>query len=237
MQKAKIIDDIFLQLTQSSPSDDSEIEKDQIAFQLQYELNNLIKQEISAEKAAGRQIPPIYITIEDCNVINVEDLECTADCKDRVYIDITGEVVDLQKDAGLVRIITDEGDVVLPASVESLDVINNLRFAKASRTNPIYYRQAKRIFIEGVGEAEVDLSKVTVYYVNKQDILALEDTDEVIMTDQIKPLVIDAVLKRMKLEIYGSEADTDSDSVDVKQARYHNIIANPATLDNQQPQQ
>lgn len=237
MTKSQIIDDIFLQLTQSSPSDDSEIEKDQIAFHLQYELNNLIKQEITAELKAGRIIPPIYITQEDCLVMTVEDSNCVAQCEERIYIDITGEIVDLPDDLGIAWVLTDEGDAINPTSVSWVNTLRRLRFGKPSVTNPLYYRQGKqRLFIEGIDSPEIGLSKITVFYVNKQDILSLSDDGEVVMTDQLKPLVIDAVVKRMKLELYGSEADTDSDSIDVKQARYHNVIATPAPLDNTQPE-
>ncbi len=118
-----------------------------------------------------------------------------------------------------------------------LNIIKNLRFSKPSRTSPVYYRQAKRIFVEGVGEPEVDLSQITVYYVCKQDIMSLADTDEVIISDQLKPTVISAVVERLKLQLYGSEVDRESDGQDVKEARYHNVIANPNNIQpNQAPQ-
>lgn len=225
MTKEQLISDIILQVTQGTPSDDSEIEKDQVAFWINYQLHQLIKQEIDVEMKNVRPIPPVYIAMEDCIVIGSEDLVCQEDCVDRVYIELLSDVVDLQKDAGIVRLITDEGDQIRRTSVAELDVIKNLRFSKPSRTNLVAYRQLKKIFIEGIKQAELDFSKVTVFYVKKQDVIALADTDEVIMTDQIKPLLIDAVVQRLKLQIYGSSVDTDSDGADVKQPVYHNQIA------------
>jgi len=238
MNKLDFISDIVLQCTQSAVSDDSEISQEQIAFWGTYQLNQIVTQEINTELKNGKFIPPIYITMEDYVATQVEYLECQAKCIDRLFIELTGEVLDLPKDAGIVRVITDEGDQVLKSSLESLDYLKNLRFAKPSRTNPIYYRQLKKVFIEGVNQAEMDLGKITVYYVKKQDLGSLDDTDEIIMSDQIRPLVIDAVVQRLKLEMYGSEADAADDGIDVKNAAYHNVIANPNNrIDNQQPQQ
>lgn len=68
--KDQLISDIILQVTQSAPSDDSEIEKDQVAFWINYHLGQLIKQEIDIETKNARPIPPVYIAMEDCIVIS-----------------------------------------------------------------------------------------------------------------------------------------------------------------------
>ncbi len=236
MTKAELISDVILQVTQSAPSDDSEISQDQIAFWGTYHLNQLVTQEIFGELKNGRSIPPIYLVEEDCKVMELQEAECGNNCQDRVYIDLTDEVVDLPKDAGIVRVITEEGDQVLKVAVENIDIVKFLRFAKPSVTNLQYSRQAKRIYIQGIGPQEMDLDAITVVYVKKQDISTLNDTDSIIASDQIRPYLIDAVVQRLKLEMYGSEADQSNDGVDYKNAAYHNVIANPANR-TEQPQQ
>jgi hypothetical protein len=237
MTKREFIDDVILQVSQSNPSDDSEIEPDQIAFWGTYHLNDLVKKEIDIETSKARFIPPIYITMEDCLVSEVEASDCTAACKDRLFVTLTGEVMDLPDDGGIVRVMTDEGDTILKASIESLDYIKNLRFAKPSMTNPLYYRQALKIYIEGIKLAVSDLSKVTVYYVKKQDISTLTENERILVTDQVKPILINAVVQRLKLELYGSDVDQESDGVDYKKPAYHNVIADPSKIEsNPQPQ-
>ncbi len=237
MLKSEFISDVVLQITQGAISDDSEIPQDQIAFWGTYHLNQLVTQEIFGELKNGRSIPPIYFVEEDCNVLQLQEAECGNNCQDRVYIELSGEVVDLPKDAGIVRVITEEGDQVLKVAVENIDVIKFLRFAKPSVTNLQYNRQAKRIYIQGIDPDEILLDAITVTYVKKQDILALNDSDPIIISDQIRPILIDAVVQRLKLQMYGSEADQNNDGIDVKNAAYHNIIANPTNRIEQQPQQ
>src|SRR6187551_532473 len=102
MQKNEFISDVVLQVTQSAPSDDTEISQEQISFWGSYHLNQLVTQEIFGELKNGRSIPPIYLTEEECKVMELQEAECGGRCEDRVYIDLTEEVLDLPKDAGIV---------------------------------------------------------------------------------------------------------------------------------------
>jgi len=230
MTKKELIDDVILQVTQGAPSDDTEISSDQIAFWATYHINQIVSQEIIAELKNGKSIPPIYFVEEDCKILELQKADCGNNCQDRVYIELTGEVLDLPKDAGIVRIITEEGDQVLKASVESLNYLKFLRFAKPSVNNLLYHRQTpKTIYIDGIDPSEMNLDAITVTYVKKQDVLAMDDSDELLLTDQVRPIVVDSIVERLKLQVYGSEADQNNDGIDYKKSAYHNVIANPQT--------
>ncbi len=224
MLKNKLIDDVILKVSQSAPSDDSEISKTQIAYWATEILHQLIKSEVDTELRAGRSVPPVYITREDCEPLAIEDLECQADCDDAVYIDLDFDVIDLQNDGGLVRVVTDEQEQVKIISLGMLDTVRSLRFAKPSMENPACYRVARRIYVEGVKHPEVPFNFLTVYYIKKQDVQTLADTDEVICSSLIAPILIDRLAEMLKQQMYGSTPDQANDGANVLQATYHRLI-------------
>ncbi len=229
MLKNRLIDDVFLAATQGSPSDDSEISKEQIAYWATQVRNQLVKSEIEVELKSGRRVPPIYISREDCEPLAIEDLECQADCDDSVYIDLDFDVLDLMDDGGLVRVVTDEQEQVKIISVDILDTIRSLRFAKPSMTNPACYRVGSRIFVEGVKHPEVPFNFLSVYYVKKQDVQALSDTDEVICSDLIAPVLIQTLSEMLKNQMYGSAPDPNNDGQAYNQSIYHRVIGSNNT--------
>jgi hypothetical protein len=226
MLKSELIDDTILAITQSAPSDDTEIEKEQIAYHASSILHSLIKNECDAEIRAGRSIPPIYISFQDCEDIEEEDSDCQSDCVDRLYIELTDEVIDLRNDEGLVRVITDEGDQVKKVSIGMLSTLKKLRFSKPSMENPLCYRQGTKIYIEGIKKPEIPFNFLTVFYVKKQDIQSLADTDEVIVSDLIRPILISQLAEKLKTQMYGTQPDQQSDGTDVKALQYHRAISN-----------
>lgn len=239
MLKSSLISDVVLKAVQGEISDDSQIETDQIAYWATQLLHQLIKSEVDAEIRAGRSVPPIYISREDCEPLAIEDLDCQADCLDAVYIDLAFDVIDLQNDRGLVRVITDEQEQVKIVDIGMLDTIRSLRFAKPSMENPVCYRVASRIYVEGVKHQEVPFNFLSVYYIKKQDVEELEDDDEIICSSLIAPILIDRLAELLKQQMYGSSPDPANDGVDYKQPSYHRIIGNnsvQAPSPDQEPQ-
>lgn len=224
MTKEQFISDVILQVLQSAPSDDTEIEKDQIAFWGSYHLEALQRQEIDTELKNARMIPPVYLKHESCKPILMEPADCGTGCQDRFYFTVVSPVLDLANDRGIAQIVTDQGDIVYKAAVESLNMFKRMRFAKPSSSNLLYTRQGQTFYVEGIKGSEMEFSEITIDYVPKQDIMSLTDTDEIKVSSLLIPTLIDLVVQRLKLQMYGSTPDVANDGVDVKNIQYHTAI-------------
>lgn len=236
MLKNKLHDDVVLKAVQGEISDDSQIETDQIDYWANQVLPQLIKSECDAELRAGRSIPPIYITREDCEPLAIEDLDCSSDCEDGIYFDLENDIIDLKDDSGIVRMITDEGDEVKTVSLGMINTLRGMRFSRPSMYNPVAYRVgARRIYVEGFSHSEVPFDFITTYYVKRQDIEALADTDEVIVSSAIAPILIDTLAEMLKQQMYGSTPDTINDGVSVNQTAYHRVIGSQNSSNVQPP--
>lgn len=226
--KQQLISDIELQLLQSAPSDDSELSKSQIAFWLSYELNGLVATECNEKLKRFEQIPSVYIKVANCQVPVTEDLPCGDDCADRIFVTLQAEVLTLNNDGGIVVIETDQRQQVHKASVQTLTLFNKMRFSKPSDENLIFYRVGNKIYIEGIKKPDIPFEELHVWYVPKQDVLSMANTDEVLASDLVLPELMNRVVQRGKLELYGTDADQENDGVDYKQPSYHLNIANPS---------
>lgn len=226
--KHKLISDIENQLLGGQPSDDSELSHKQIAYWIQMTLHDLIKQEVTAAQKKGDSIPPIYITRD----VGLEmDEEAVADIdadKQRFWVDLTQDVLDLPNDRGIVRVEDYDGNLISKTNLEFLDVIRNLRFSKPSPENVLYYRVAKKVFLEGLNTDDIDFNPFIVYYIPKQDVEALADDGEILVSDQLLPVLTDMVVQRGKLMLLGGvPADQENDGTTKIQPVYHQQVRNP----------
>lgn len=231
--KARIISDIELALLQSNPSDDSELEKDQIAQWVQYHLHDLIRQEVTAEMKKGNGVPPIYLIREEGLEMSEEDVEGIADSKQRFWVDLTEDVLDLPDDAGIVRVEDYDGNLIMKTNIEQLSMVRDLRFSKPTINNVLYYRIGKKVFVDGFNTGDSEFNPIIVYFVPKQDVTAMEDSDEIIISDQLIPILVDLCVQRGKLELYGTQVDIANDGTDTKQVQYHTAISNPSRKINE----
>lgn len=238
--KEKLIGDIILQLTQGSPSDDLQLEESQVAYWIEYTLHDLIRKEIVEELSKGNMIPPIYVRRDVALTLTEENITNVDSEHQRMYVDLPEKVLDLPRDAGIVRVLDYDRNLIHKTSVEELEYLRNLRFAKPSLNNVVYYREgaaSNRIFIEGFNTADIDFNPIMVSYVPRQDILALADSGEVLISDRLVPILIDLCVQRGKLELYGTQVDQENDGVDNKQVQYHTAIQNPASVRARQAEQ
>lgn len=231
--KQKIIDDAELQLLGSDPSDDSALEKDLLAQWATYYLNNLVTQELNQRMSRGEMIPGVYIKRAECQATVIEGVACGGDCQDRISVTLPEQVLTLKNDAGIMLVQTDEGDEVKKASVETLVAMKNMRFTKPSNSNMLFYHQGNKLYIEGITTTDVPFESVHIWYVPSQDLLSLDDSDEVLISDDIYPSLIASIVATGKQTLYGTQVDVASDGVDTKQAVYHQQIANPTNQTEQ----
>ena len=229
--KWQLISDVTLQLTQSAPTDDLALEEDQIADWASDFLNDLVKRECVAELNKGNSIPPVYITRETGLELTEEELDDIDDEDQRMYLELEGEVLDLPKDNGIVKVLDYDLNSISKTSTENLEILNDLRFAKATSENPLYYREGTKVFIKGFNTADLDFNEFMVHYVQKQNIREMEDEDVIKATDQLVNVLVDLLVSKGKQELYGGQPDTMSDSVDRKRPVYHTAIQNPARQD------
>lgn len=234
--KEKLVSDIVLQLTQGNPSDDLALEEEQVAYWIDYHLNDLIRREIVDALKKGDKIPPIYIRRDIALKLTEETVADVSNAKQRFYLTLQEEVIDLPRDGGIVRVLDYDRNLVRMTSVEDLEDLRHLRFAKPSPENPIAYREGKKIFIEGINTADVSFNPFMCSYIPKQNILSLTDNAEILITDQLIPILVDLCVQRGKLVLYGSQSDDANDGVDKKQTQYHTAISNP-TKEQPQPEQ
>ena len=227
LTKTKFISDVILQLNQGQVSDDLELEDSQVAQWGTYHLNNLVKQEIEREKSLGNMIPPIYIVRETGRPLSEETVADIDDLNQRMWITLTQEVLDLPKDAGIVAVWDYDLNLIHKASIDRLYMLNTMRFAKPTPENKLYYRSGNKIFIEGWRTDDMEFNEVIVDYVPKQDILSLGDSDEILITDQLVPMLVALTVQTGKMQMYGSSPDQNNDGQDVKSTSYHTAIANP----------
>lgn len=226
--KEKLVSDIILQLTQGSPSDDLALEEEQVVYWIDYYLNDLIRREIIDYQRKGQMIPPIYIRRDVALELQEENVADVDDVHQRIYTELPEEVLDLPRDSGVVRVLDYDRNLIHKTSIDELEYLRNLRFSKPSPENVVYYREGKKIFVEGFNSADIEFNPVMASYVPKQDVLSLDDDDEVLISDQLVPILIDLCVQRGKLELYGTQADQNNDGTDNKQIQYHTAIQNPA---------
>lgn len=227
MIKQKIIDDVELQLLQLDPSDDTALEKEMIAQWASYHLNALVVQEINQKTSKGEFVPPVYVRRAECQATDIEGVDCGDGCQDRISVTIPENVLVLKNDMGIVYLQTDEGDEIKRASIETLAAIKNMRFAKPSNSNMLFYRQGEKIYIEGITTTDVPFEKVNIWYVPQQDLLSLDNNEEVLVSDEIYPSLIALTVQTGKMALYGTQVDTLNDGIDNKVPVYHQQIANP----------
>lgn len=212
--KNALISDIILRITKSKPSDDLEIEPSQVAFWISKIGNEYIQKYLDKKLENGKSIDPFFYTKESYNFMDKEDDPLIDDDKDRVYITLDSPVLDLYCDNGVVRVFTTSGEKVNKTSLDSVDIVEDLEFAKSSTDNPLYYRDGQdKLVIMGIPyEMRFNLELI-VWYVAKLDLECMEDTDEVKIPDEILPIILDEVEVLARREFSGAQ-DVENNGLD-----------------------
>lgn len=217
--KRQLIYDTLMQISQAAPSDDIEISEKQVAFWLSYELNRLVTVELNEKTKRGEPFPAVYVKRSDLEVGEVGD-------DGRIYVELDEEPLALNKQAGILTVITDQEDEIKRSDLQSIQSLKHLRFAKPSFENPLYYHQyPNHLYIVGFGEVDLPFNEVAIFYVPRQDLLTMDDDEEVLVSPIILPDVISATVDRGMAELYGGQQDTANDGSDSKTNVYHRTIA------------
>lgn len=228
----QLLSDVILQIYEGDPSDDKTLDERQVLFWLSYHLNQLVTQECNRKLKKDETLPPIYTKPAAYQSIQIETNPAGTP-QNRLYVTLEDQVLSLWKDAGIVRVTTSDGNIVTRVNLADLNMLLYMPFAMPTAENPVFYRQAEKIYLVGFKDVDAPFEELNVDYIPKQDLTTAALTDEVLISDEILPLVIDLTVQRAKQEIYGTSQDNTNDGVDPKQLIYHTAIQNPSNTEPQ----
>jgi hypothetical protein len=223
----QIVSDVELQLYQGQISDDAATERAQIKFWLSYHLNQLVATECNEKVKRGESLPAIYQTMAALEIPDIEERDDVAEIDERVFIEMDEEILDLNKDAGVIAVLTEENDEIKKATLTTILQFKHLKFGGPSLDNLLYYREGQKIYIYGFKPSDVPFSTIQVWYVPKQDLTTMADSDEVKVSDLVLPQLIASAVETGKLQLFGSQADLENDGADKAQPVYHQQIRRP----------
>lgn len=212
MTKGEIISDIILRVTRGKPSDDLELEPDQVSHWVDLVLGNVVKQSIENSLKNGGTVNPVYIRKEECLSPKLKNSNCL-DCQNNIFVELCDQPIGLLNDRGILRVTTQEGRQIDRCSVEELDVINNLTFSKPSLTNLIFHREKDKLFIHGVDHRSYQMIQLNVWYIPEVELLdGLDDDDDVGVDTDILGIVAEEVEKIARRQVYQSIDDEENDA-------------------------
>jgi hypothetical protein len=203
--KQELVSDIELRVTRGKPSDELELEQEQIIHWLEVAANSVVADYLNKKIRSKKAIPPEYIQ----KVLAIQLVKETApsNVSDgiRHYLDFSSyDVMPLEKDGGIARVSTLSGKWINSTEDQDFQMLENLYFSKPSRENLVWYREGDDIFIVGYGDNIVGAVKLNVYYVPVIEISSLADTAEVKLTDDVVAIILD-VVEDMALRQLGAD--------------------------------
>lgn len=211
MLMSKFIDDILLRVKEIS--DDAYLPKEQVAHWLSLYRDALVKEYLDELISKGKALDTFYIEREACLELQEESEECIDDTDERRYVQISKQPMSLLDDKGFVKLTTNEGVMVNRSRLESIEWVNDLPYSKPSCRNLVYYRDNKKIVIQGTKNTSVDF---IAYYIPSYASQELSDTDEFKIHDSLVPQLMTLVEDVARREIYQRD-DTDNQGEDDKQ--------------------
>jgi hypothetical protein len=202
---SKIIDDILLKVYAGNPSDDISLERDQIKFWVLTNRDSIAKAYLDKQINDGKAVDTLYQERETGKAIDAEDLDDTEDIDERIFFTLTKRPMSLAKDMGVIKVITDEGLPVLKTSLERVEVIKDLRYAKPSPTNLVYYRTGSDINVLGVNTKNLTTTTFIVYYIPSLANQDLAETEDIKLQDDLIPVLLDLTEEVARRELFGVE--------------------------------
>jgi hypothetical protein len=218
--KNKILSDIELRLTKGKPSDDHNVVRRQLSYLVDIERDLLVSERLkrTLEKSKYGNVDPFYISSDLClKPSKLSDL--CADCpgKYRYAIELTRDVISLNRDAGLVRVVDNYGKNVTISSETRIKIARNLPFSKPSKSNQVLYRENRYLIIEGLDEFAVDYFTYDAFYVPKAEGQNVGDDDNYPIEDElIGELTNRVIASALRQQIQGV-GDVENDGTDPSQ--------------------
>jgi len=208
----EFVGDIELRLSRSKPSDDFELDKSQIKHWIDIVRDSLVADKLNVDIKKGKSIPAIYVRSEFCTVVVDEVNACNSGCGKRKSITVSDDILTLDDDRGVLRVVSSTGDWVPIYSADEARQVARLRFSKPGEDKAIGYREGQNIFIMGLTDLKTAAVKYNVFYVGATMSFTLSDPDEYPIESILAPIMLDEVeaIGRREFELERLE-DLDND--------------------------
>ena len=213
--KGQLISDLELRFTEAKPSDDLELERDQIGHWLDIASNSLLSDYISKQMARMEDINPFYIKTSTYRGAAEEGLADVFSTDERYSIDISDisilPVRGRSRDFGVIRVQNDKNKQLVEITYDDSDFYRNLCFAKATDENMQWYRENDKIYIDGVSVNNSGVFKFRVFYIAPIDTSADADTVTYPLGDDLLPMVVDIAEETGRREFNQNIIDVEND--------------------------
>lgn len=212
MLKGKFIDDCVLRLKEGS--DDAYLSREQVGFWLDTYRDAIVKNYLDDLISKGRGVDPYYFERENCLEIGEEDEDCVEPEDERLYVQVSKNPMSLLDDKGFLQLTTNEGSIVLRSRLENITWINDLPYAAPSCRNLVYYRDGRKLVIQGLSRKNKSTEFIATYipsYANQE----LGEDQEFKIHDALIPQLMEMVEEVARREVYQPE-DTANDGEDNK---------------------
>lgn len=199
--KGELISDIELRLTKSFPSDDLELERDQIALWLDQASNAVVSDLISKQIAKNEDINPYYITISDYISPESETLADVADVDERYFISISSLNIlpprGYSRDYGIIRVKDKYNKDLVDITGDQSGYMGDLWYSKADsdKRRFLWYREGGKVFVDGINSTNSSTEKFRVFYIEVIDSSSLADSATYPISEDIMPVVIDIAME------------------------------------------
>lgn len=213
MLTSKLIDDLLVRV--KAISDDAYLDREQAQHFLAITRDMLVKDYLDGLINKGKAVDPFYIERETCKSLQEEDEDCAGDCDERLFILLEKDPMSLFDDKGVLVVTTYDGVVVLKARVDSLSWIKDLPYSKPTQKNPIYYREGRKIVIDGISRKNKSITFI-VSYIPSYGSQELSEDSEFKIHDALIPVLMDMVEQTARREL-GFPEDMENDGTDIKQ--------------------
>lgn len=211
MTLGTLADDMILRLTQSNPTDDSELEKGQIMYILAMNRDMIAKKYLDAQLLAGQPMDTQMKTRYVATTLSIEDETTVLIDDERLYVELPNQPLTLINDMGVIQVLNQEYLPLLRYRNEHFTRYQNLRYAKASPNNICFYRDDRKIIIKGITQKNRDNDKFIVDYCPALASQTLTEATDVKLSDALLPELTNTVEEILKRQMYQSTQDLTND--------------------------
>jgi hypothetical protein len=209
-----LISDVILRCYQGEISDDARLSRSQVMHWLVTNRDQIVKEYLDSLIKGGKPLDTYYATRQTGMTTTSEDLPDTEEEDERIYIQLTYTPMSLMNDMGVFRVISEDGVMVDRARSESIDWVKDLKWGKPSVKRPVYYRDDKKVILEGLNYDNLDTT-YTVYYFPTATSQSLTESSDLLIGDSLIDILLSKVEVMAKEEILKTESDVQNDGQEV----------------------
>ena len=208
---SQMIDDVELRIYAGKPSDDAEIEREQILFW----INNINKSLlVDYIKANNNDIPSNILKRFDCIELKTNQSLCVGGCTSNKYIELPSnesgkpvEILSLPFDDGIADVLFGSNKITKLQNQSQVRLNKNIRFASDV---PYYHRVGNRLFL--IGGIYPSYCKFSIV-VATADTTGVDYSENFPTVDKLIPQILDEA-ERIGLRELSSKYDTQNDGAD-----------------------